>query len=482
MVKGFKKGSVATQLHIADIAYGGEGIAKVETEHGEFVIFVKNTIPGQIVDAKIIKKKRRYAQAKLVRVQQRSEEEVDSPYHPIPGAPFIRLPIERQEFYKQQSTLDMFARIGDNDAIHSLFDTYIPSPKVFHYRNKMEYSFSTLNSALYTEEETRQFSLGFKRRGQWWAVENMEGDSGLFDADFEDLLPQLRQFFHATSLPAWDPGAKEGFYRFLVVRKTYAHDKLLVNLVTTSKDLEQFDSDAFIDIMTNKLGDRLAGIIHTLNDEVGDATKLDTSENRVLFGEQTIQEEILGLTFNISMQSFFQTNPACAEKLYSKVLDYVKEGLLLRPSDQRIVMDLFCGTGTIAQLLTQIEDVDEVVGVDIVASAIQDAKKNAEQNSIQSVQFYASDVKRFLIDYPQYQGKLSVVVLDPPRSGIAPKALTRVIDLGAASIVYVSCNPSTQARDAKTLAEHGYRLVKFSLVDQFPHTAHIESIALFVKD
>ena len=476
-----KKGYVLDNLEITDLAFGGEGIAKLPTEQGDYILFVKNSLPGQLVQAKIIKKKKRFAKCKLVRVLQAAKDEVDVPFQPIPGAPFARFPMALQEQYKASSTLEMFKRLSGVEDVENLYEGYISSPQAWHYRNKMEYSFSTLISEMHSGEESEGFALGFKRRGQWWAVENLEDDSGLFDAGLESNMLAIRQFCEASGLPAWNPAKSEGFYRFLVVRKSYVHDQLLFNLVTTSKDIDQFDSTAFVDVLKSILGNRIAGIIHTINDEIGDVAKQPDQQTTVLFGQSKIVENILGLDFEISMQSFFQTNPLCAEQLYTRVIEYVRAGMDLAGSKNAVAMDLFCGTGTIAQLLANDAQIEKVIGVDIVPQAIEDARQNAKRNAVEGIQFYAADVRKFLYDYPQYKGAIGTLVLDPPRGGIVPKALQRIIELEAHAIVYVSCNPSTQARDTQTLCAAGYRLLKYCLVDQFPHTAHIESIALFVR-
>ncbi len=476
-----KKGAVLDQIEITDLAFGGEGIAKLPTEQGDYVLFIKNSLPGQIVQAKIIKKKKRFAKCKLVRVLQPAKDEVDVPYQPIPGAPFARFPIALQEQYKASSTLEMFKRLSGIQDLEDVYEGYISSPKTWHYRNKMEYSFSTLISDIVSGEETEGFALGFKRRGQWWAVENLEDDSGLFDVDLESNMLAIRQFCEATGLPPWNPAKSEGFFRFLVVRKSYVQDQLLFNLVTTSTGIEQFDQSAFVALMQQLLGKRLAGILHTINDEIGDVAKQPAEQSKVLFGQSKIVENILGLDFEISMQSFFQTNPLCAEQLYTRVIDYVRQGMAHVGQDNAVAMDLFCGTGTIAQLLANDAGIQKVIGVDIVPQAIEDAHQNAQRNGVEGIQFFAADVRKFLYDYPQYKGAIGTIVLDPPRGGIVPKALQRIIELEANAIVYVSCNPSTQARDTQNLLEAGYRLLKYSLVDQFPHTAHIESIALFVR-
>ena len=473
-----KKGITLEDVVIEEMAFGGEGVAKMPTEQGDYILFVKNTLPRQVVRAKVIKKKKRFAKCKLVKVLQPAPEEIDLPYQPIPGAPFARLPIAQQEQYKEQSTLEMFKRLSGVANVEDYYEGYISSPAVWHYRNKMEYSFSTLVSALHTGEETEGFALGFKRRGQWWAVEQLNDDSGLFDKELESAMPQIRAFCEQSGLPAWNPAKSRGFFRFLVVRKSYIHNQLLFNLVTTSDGLDSFDKQGFVMLLQEILGERLAGIIQTSNDEVGDTAKQPAENSTLWFGQAKIVERILGLDFEISMQSFFQTNPQCAEKLYAKVIEYVRLSLE-SAEEQAVAMDLFCGTGTIAQLLANDPQINKVIGVDIVPQAIEDAQKNAARNKIEGIDFYAADVRKFLYDYPQYKGKIGTIVLDPPRGGIVPKALTRIIELNAPSIVYVSCNPSTQARDTQTLIAAGYKLRHFSLVDQFPHTAHIESVALF---
>ena len=222
----------------------------------------------------------------------------------------------------------------------------------------------------------------------------------------------------------------------------------------------------------------MAGLLHTVNDDVADREKLDKGFSKLILGKETIIERINGLDFEISMQSFFQTNPLCAEKLYKKVIDYLLEYNI--PND-KIILDLFCGTGTIGQLISK-NTPNNIIGVDIVESAIKNAKKNAKKNQLQNLKFISSDVGKFLLNHPEYQNKIHSIVIDPPRAGISPKSLRKVTRLNAKVIVYVSCNPSTQARDLVTLNEMGYQLKKFSLVDQFPHTSHIESIMLFEKN
>ncbi|MCD8454868.1 23S rRNA (uracil(1939)-C(5))-methyltransferase RlmD [Tenacibaculum finnmarkense genomovar ulcerans] len=475
----FVRKNQVLELRIEDYAFGGKGIARIKSEEGSFVVFVPNTLPGQLVKAQISKSSKKYAEAKLIDVLEASKDEVALPFQDIPGAPYIQLPIELQHQYKKESTLSLFKRIGKVENIEDLFDEFISSPNVFHYRNKMEYGFSAIGYDRVNKTDADFFTLGFKRRGTWWMGDNLNKDSGLFDTQVEDSLKIIREYCEKTGLAPWHGPKREGFFRYFVVRKSYKTNELLFNLVTTSADLPKFDMPTFVSLLKDIFGDRLAGLLHTINDEVGDRTIATSGSIELVTGKDKIVEELLGLNFEISMKSFFQTNPKSAEKLYTKVVDYALENK--EAIDNTVVMDLFCGTGTIGQILASRSENAKIVGVDIVASAIEDAKENAKRNNIEGLQFYAADVGKFLYEHPQYQNKIKTIILDPARAGIAPKTLRKIIRLNADRMVYVSCNPATQARDTEELMNAGYKLKKISLVDQFPHTAHIETVVLFEK-
>ena len=476
----FVKRNQILDLKIEDYAFGGKGIARIHNEKGSFVIFVPNTLPGQLVKAQIKKSSKKYAEAKLIDVIEKSTDEVDIPYQDIPGAPYINLPIALQHQYKKESTLSLFKRIGKVDNIEDLFDEFITSPNVFHYRNKMEYGFSAIGYDRVNKTDVDEFTLGFKRRCVWWMGGNLEKDSGLFDKQFEDNLKNIRKYCLETGLQPWHGPKKEGFFRYFVVRKSYKTNELLFNLVTTSYDLPKFDLNKFAKYLVELFGIRVAGLLHTINDEVGDRTIATSGSISLVYGKDKIVEELLGLNFEISMKSFFQTNPKSAEKLYSKVVDYVLEDK--SKVVNTVVMDLFCGTGTIGQIVASKSDNTKIIGVDIVASAIEDAKENAKRNHIEGLEFYAADVCKFLNQHPEFQNKIKTIILDPARAGIAPKTLQKIIKLNADRMVYVSCNPATQARDTEALREAGYQIKKISLVDQFPHTSHIETVVLFEKN
>lgn len=466
------------ELEIEDLAFGGQAIARLRSEEGEFVLFVENAFPGQKVLVRVDKKRKRHAECKLIDVIERSPLEKKLDFQEISGAPYIFVPIEIQKEYKQKTTLDVYRRIGRIENVAEIFDQFIESPSVYFYRNKMEYSFSCIEHVPETGEELDDaFALGFKRRGTWWKVENLNKPSGLFDEQWETILPKFRDLLKSFGLTAWHPPKKEGFFRHIVVRKSFDQDQLLLHIVTSSDGIEKFDDKAVVTFLKAELGDRLAGVWHTINDNIADRAKIENGTSRLLVGNAVVVEKMLGLSFEISMESFFQTNPKSAERLYTKAIDYVIENT----KENGIIMDLFCGTGTIGQLIAQRIQAAEIIGVDIVEEAIKDAKRNAKINNFSHLKFFAADVGKFLGLHPEYQGKIDSIVLDPPRAGIAPKTLIKVVALDAKHIVYISCNPSTQARDAETLEKNGYKMTKLSLVDQFPHTSHIEAIAVFEK-
>ncbi|PID69997.1 23S rRNA (uracil(1939)-C(5))-methyltransferase RlmD [bacterium DOLZORAL124_38_8] len=465
-----KKGDIIN-ISITDLAFGGKGIAR--TEEG-LVVFVDGALPGQTVEAKISLKKRNHAQAKLLKVLERSTEERTTEFQPIPGAPWANLPIETQQKYKQNQVFELFSKMADTD-LSAVFDEYVSSPNEWFYRNKMEYSFGPTDESFTLNTDEKKvwtqsgFGLGSKKRGQYWLVENLEKPSGMFDEDFELVLPKIKEFCQVTGKEVYNQRTNTGFFRHLVVRKSFLSDSFLVNLVTTD---EAFDIDSFTNLLVDNLGERVAGVLWTKHNGVSDRTN-QVGVRTLVYGHPTVMEEINGLLFEMSIDSFFQTNPKSAEKLYSKVASYVDS------KAESKILDLFCGTGTIGQILARKLEKVSVTGVEIVPSAVKDARKNVERNKIENVKFVCADVKNFLNSHKE--SGYETIIIDPPRAGIVPKALQKVLAFGAPNFVYVSCNPATMARDTKVILESGYKLEKFSLVDQFPHTAHVECVGKFVK-
>jgi len=475
MIK-LKKGFV-NELVIEEMAYGGKGIAKVPTEKGDFVLFVPNSIPGQKVVARLIKKRKGYGECRLLEVLEKSDLELPTSYQPISGAPFASLDIEKQLFYKKRDSLDQFVRNAKIENIEDYFDEFVQSPSIWHYRNKMEYSFSAIIWDENTKKAIDGFGLGSKRRGMWWCVENLDHDSGIFDEEFEMGLSDIKSYCESTGLSAWHPPKGFGFFRSLMVRKSYIDNKLLISLQTGDEGIENFDFQAFCDFMTSRFPDRISGIMHTLNPDKGDRFNNSPEGSTLLYGQDFILENLLGLEFKISLSSFFQTNPKSAERLYSKVIDYVK-----LYDQEGILMDLFCGTGTIGQLMSKEFPKRKVVGVDVEESAIRDAKENAERNGIKDIDFHAMDAGKFLKEHPEYIDNVGVLIIDPPRAGLTGKTLNYTLDINAKTLIYISCNPATQSRDTAIIMANGYSMQKYSLIDQFPHTAHIEGIAVFTKN
>jgi 23S rRNA (uracil1939-C5)-methyltransferase len=499
-----KKGEIL-ELEIVDLAVGGRGIAKVKVPDAntklekDFVVFVDGAIPGQKIRAKISKKKKRFAEAKLVEILEKSSLEVETGFAEIPGAPWAKLPIEIQKDFKKKQVFDLFKKFVNLD-LEPVFEEFVGAPEIWNYRNKMEFSFGPTDEEMVREEtlesgkvvkiwEHSGFGFGSKKRGQFWLVENAssEKSSGIFDEKFEKFLPEIRSFCEKISadFPVWNSRTNSGFFRQLTVRKSFFENKFLIDFVTTSANENKFPIKKFVQLLTAEFGEKIGGIFWTKNNSVSDGNQ-NLSDRKLVFGKTKITEKIGDLEFEISMDSFFQTNVFSAEKLYEKAVVFSE---IEKDSSGELILDLFCGTGTIGQIVARKFSASTVFGVEIVHSAVVDAKKNAEKNGLKNVDFLAADVFKFLKDFGSDQfletfgkkfadKKVSTVFLDPPRGGIAKKALLKIMDFAPEKIIYVSCNPATLARDTEILSKK-YTLEKISCVDQFPHTAHIESVVRF---
>ncbi|OUV55109.1 MAG: 23S rRNA (uracil(1939)-C(5))-methyltransferase RlmD [Flavobacteriales bacterium TMED113] len=463
---------------VIDMAYGGKGIVKINMGERDYIIFISNTITGQKIKFKIIKRKENYAEGRLLEIISKSDLEIDIPYQSISGAPYSTLDLNYQQQLKKNQVFELFTKIGGIEEIEKKFDSFIKSPSVWHYRNKMDYSFSSIGYNKKLKEIVDEFSLGFKKINTWWIVENLDKDSGLFDKKWEDSIKDIRKYCIETGLPAWNIPQKKGFFRNLVVRKSIINNNFLIELITSSENEKKFKKNDFCEKILNLHPNRIEGIIHTINDNISDRVDYSKVNSKLLFGSDKIFESILNLKFEISMSSFFQTNPKSAEKLYSQVYEYVFEKNI---SENDIILDLFCGTGTITQIIASQNPSLKVIGVDIVEKAIENAIKSTKKNKITNASYFAGDVGKFLYKKNELINNIHSVIIDPPRSGVSKKSLKKIIELNTKKIIYVSCDPSTQARDINFLESNGYDLIKFCLIDQFPHTYHIETIALLQK-
>ena len=473
-----KKGEELTG-EVVDMAYGGKGIVKINMGNKDYIIFISNAIKGQKIKFKIIKKKENYAEGRLIKILKRSDIEVERIYQSISGAPYITLDISFQQELKKNQVFELFKKIGGVKDVNNKFDSFIQSPSIWHYRNKMDYSFSSIGYIRKNDEIIDEFSLGFKKINTWWVVENLEKDSGLFDEKWENSLKEIREYCKKTKLPAWNIPQKKGFFRNLVVRKSIVNNNFLIELVTSSENLNKFSTSDFHQKLLELHPKRIDGIIHTINDNISDRIDYKKVKSNLLFGNNVIHETILDLKFEISMNSFFQTNPKSAEKLYSKVYDYVFD---LNKSNKTIIIDLFCGTGTISQIIANKNPNLEVIGIDIVDEAIENAIISTKKNRIKNATYFNGDVGKILYEKKELINNINSVIIDPPRSGVAKKSLKKIIALNSEKIIYVSCDPSTQSRDINFLEQNGYKLSKFSIIDQFPHTYHVETIALLEKN
>ena len=467
-----KKNSLI-ETKIIDLTFDGKGIGRIKSSEGDLICFVENVIIGQIIIGKIKKIKSNHIVCSLIEVKVKSELEIKNEFNEIPGAPFINLEIKTQKNIKLKRSIEAYKRIGKIHDIEKYFDEYIDSPDVYHYRNKMEYSFSAIKYDKNKKKDVDEFALGFKKRGSWWMVEDLNKDSGLFDEEFENFLPTLKSFFIESGFSPWHAPKKKGFFKYLKIRKSISNNNFIINLITTSKNHELFKFDELIYILKKKFKERFIGFIHSLNDEIGDRTY--QSNNKLIYGIDYIEEKILGLNFKISLNSFFQTNTNSAKKLFQKVVEYVYE-----IKEKKKILDLYCGTGTICQLIAKKFNDSEVIGVEIIDDAIKNAKENTKKNNIKNLKLYNLDIKKFFNSI-YLDSVPDLITIDPPRSGIDKKTMLKILDINCKNLIYISCNPATQARDLEILLRNRYQIKKFSLIDQFPHTSHIESILLLIK-
>jgi len=349
------------------------------------------------------------------------------------------------------------------------FEGILQSPVVAGYRNKMEYSFGD-------DRKDGPLTLGLHQKRSFYNVLDIT-DCKIVNDDFNRIVEAAAQYFRELGLTYMNKRSHLGYLRYLIVRRATHTGEILVDLVTSTQapaEEEQILAEFARRIVNlencGKLEGHINGVLHTKNDTLSDAVRDDGTE--ILFGTDHISETLLGLRFNISPFSFFQTSSLGAELLYSKVREYISGAL----KSDRTVYDLYSGTGTIAQIVAPA--VKKVVGVEIIEEAVEAAKQNAEFNGLKNCEFIAGDV---LNELDHIQDKPDVIILDPPRDGVNPKALKKIIEYGVDTIVYISCKPESLARDLVTFRVSGYRMEKCVCVNQFPRTKHVETVALLKK-
>ena len=472
-----KKGQVY-EGSVVRVDFPNKGIVCV----GDETAVVKNSLPGQKVKFSVNKVRKGKAEGRLLEVTEKSPLETGrtcSLFGLCGGCTYLSLPYEEQLKVKEEQVKRLLDSVLNKQEEAWAFEGIKGSPKAYEYRNKMEFSFGD-------EYKDGPLALGMHKRGSFYDIVTV-ADCEIVDADYRLILQTVRDYFAREKVSFFHRMSHEGYLRHLLVRKASRTGEILVALVTTSQDPWQgetavegsLDVDALItgfkDLLLSleqdrKLAGKFAGILHITNDSIADVVQSDRTE--LLYGQEYFYEELLGLKFKISTFSFFQTNSYSAEVLYQTARDYVGD---LGGSD-KTVFDLYSGTGTIAQLMAPAAG--KVIGVEIVEEAVEAAKKNAAANGLDNCEFIAGDVLKVL---DEVEEKPDMIILDPPRDGIHPKALPKIIAYGVDHIVYISCKPTSLVRDLEVFLENGYRVDKAVAVDQFPWTANVETVVLLSK-
>ncbi len=439
------------ELEIDSLAYGGNGVARLNG----FVVFVRRGLPGDKVRARVTKVRRNHAEALAVEVVERGAPRVEAPcahYPACGGCRFQDLAYEAQIAAKAEQVEDTLRRIGGLD--DPPLEPIVPAESVFHYRNKLEYSFTQTSEGP---------ALGFHRAGRWDEV--LDIHKCWLTTDLGNAIRgAVRDWARAERLEAYDQAEHTGYLRHLVVREGRNTGQALVQLVTAGG--ERFDRDEFVEVL--RRFPEVRSIHWSVNDSPAEVTNLPTT---LLWGDEAIEEKLCDLRFRVRPNAFLQTNTAMAERVYGLAREYAAL------TGQETVFDLYCGIGTIG--LTLASQALTVWGVDVSEESIACALENAELNGIANAAFFAGEVGDALDELRERSGPPDVAVVDPPRAGLSGKALRRLARLEASRIVYVSCNPTTLAGNAKELVrEWGYRLERLRPVDMFPHTPHVESVAL----
>ena len=478
-----KKGQVVEGI-IERVEFPNKGI--ITTEEGKQVI-VKNGVQGQKVSASINKIRKGKCEGRLLEVLEKSPLELDEPgcvhFAECGGCTYQTLPYEEQLKMKAEQVKKLI-----DDVIAPISEGYEflgikASPTQKAYRNKMEFSFGDAY-------KDGPLALGMHKRGSFYDIVPVP-ECQIVDEDFRTVLMVTLEFFAEHGSTFYHKLRHEGYLRHLLVRKAVKTGEILVDLVTTTQ-LEYMGESGVTGELTEQEAallnawkeallakayvGKMTGILHTKNDSLADVVTNDGTE--VLYGQDYFFEELLGLRFKITPFSFFQTNSLGAEVLYETARSFIGDALTGDDvaENGKVVFDLYSGTGTIAQMLSPVAK--KVIGVEIIEEAVEAAKINAELNGLHNCEFIAGDVLKVIDDIEE---KPEYIVLDPPRDGIHPKALDKIIRYGVPQMVYISCKPTSLARDLEVLQARGYKVEKLCCVDMFPNTVHVETICLLTQ-
>lgn len=455
-----KKGQVLEGF-VGEVIFPNKGIVTAEGE--EKTIIVKNGLPGQKVRFSVNKLRKGKAEGRILEVLQKAPDEIESPcihFEDCGGCTYQNLPYESQLALKERQVKKLLEGVCDLEK----FEGIKPSPRQFGYRNKMEFSFGDAF-------KDGPLALGMHKRGSFYDIVTVD-HCQIVEEDFRKILVCVWEYYREAGTAYYHKFSHQGYLRHLLVRKGTKTGEILVNLVTSSQIDQEIEQDQLAQmkerLLALELDGKICGILHTVNDSLADVIQNDRTE--VLWGQDFFYEELLGLKFRISPFSFFQTNSLGAEVLYETARSYVGE------TKDKVIFDLYSGTGTIAQLLAPVAK--KVIGIEIVEEAVEAAKVNAGLNGLDNCEFIAGDVLK-AIDL--VEDKPDFIVLDPPRDGIHPKALQKIIDFQVKQMVYISCKPTSLARDLEILKEAGYEVERVCCVDLFPATVHCETICKLVR-
>lgn len=444
-------------LEIADVNFPNKAYGYYE---GEKVI-VKNAVPGQKVQAQVFKKRGSGVEARLQKVIERSPLEREagmcSHYALCGGCTYQTMRHEEELRLKERQVKRLLENAGI--CVQS-WEGIVPAPSETGYRNKCEFSFGD-------EEKDGDLALGMRKRMSYYEVVTLK-DCNIVDADYLRIIEGTLQFFQERRVPFYHKARHDGSLRHLVVRKGAATGEILINLVTSSE--VPFSVEEFKDMLLGlELDGSVCGILHSVNDGLADVVKSD--EMRLLYGRDFFMEKLFDLEFKVSVYSFFQTNSAGAEKLYSIVKEFAGDVA------DKTVFDLYCGTGTIGQIMAEAGS-KKVLGIELIEEAVVAANENAKRNHLENCTFLAGDVLK-MVD--ELEERPDLIIVDPPRDGIHPKAIGKIIAFGAPEIVYVSCKPTSLARDLEIFQQEGYQVERVKLMDMFPRTVHVETVCLLSK-
>lgn len=424
---------------------------------------VKNVIPGQEVRFRVYKKHGEHVYGNRLEVLKKSPLETREPFCDnfgiCGGCLYQTVPYEKQLEMKADQIRRLLSEVLSED---SVFDGIKASPHELEYRNKIDLSFGD-------EVPGGPLTLGMHKMGTRYTV--LDADTcRLMHSDLIDVMKAVREYCASCGLPFYNKLRHEGFLRYLMLRRSETTGEILMVLATSSQIAHDF-SDLVKQLLALPLEGRFAGIFHAIDDRYADALIAD--EVRCLYGQDFFYETLLGLKFKVTIFSFFQTNTAGAEVLYETVREYVRMG---QDGKSPVLYDLYCGTGTIAQLLAQ--EADKVYGIEIVEEAVQAARNNAALNGLENCTFLSGDVFETLPEIPE---KPDFVVLDPPREGVHEKALKKIHAFGIRNMVYISCKTTSFVEDMRFLRDYGWKIARYALVDMFPETQHVETIVLLQK-